>query len=118
MCLLPALTRKLVWLFHFSTETNLFFIPSGHYFKFKLSQCGLKHVHWRWVRFMSNLPAEDMSIDIHFRASVFLMRASFTSWLGLRIMVPRELLKKFSLVLLLQVFETAVVLRRDRKSVV
>ena len=43
MCLLPALTRKLVWLFHFSTETNLFFIPSGHYFKFKLSQYGLKH---------------------------------------------------------------------------
>ena len=43
MCLLPALTRKLVRLFHFSTETNLFFIPSGHYFKFKLSQYGLKH---------------------------------------------------------------------------
>jgi len=66
-------------------------------------------VHWRWT---SNLAADDMSIDIHFRASVFLIRASFTSWFGLRIIVPRELLKKFSLVLVRQVCETAVVLRR------
>lgn len=60
----------------------------------------------------SNLAALDMSMLIHLRASVLRIKASLTSWLGLRIMVPIVLLKKLSRVLVLQVCETAAVLLR------
>jgi len=64
------------------------------------------------LQLRSNLAALDMSMLIHLRASVLRIRASFTSWLGLRIIVPIELLKKFCWVFVLQVCETAAVLLR------